>query len=248
MTRAWLVVAVLHIGAALSYAEDQSARVVYRNAELHYAIELPVGWKEIPEATFEQLRNALPTAAAKFRVRFVAGFQRAEQQQFGLPYVLVQHDPGVPDSLQQLADALSTEAKSQATAEKLKAMEGMVKSYTVEGPRIDAKNRMVWLCFDAASPMRGKMKCQSLVRPGRSGTVILQCYSAADSYATTAPVFEEMARQLKFDDGYDFVEKARSPHSFRTIIDLAPGLICAFLVIAGYGSYLLLRRLSIKSR
>jgi hypothetical protein len=243
MKRVLWAVVLVHVGAAVCWALDPRPRVVYRNAELHYTIVLPAGWKEIPQEIFQQMLGAMPAAAQKAQVQFVAGFQHADDDGLALPYVLVQQSAAVPDSLRMLADSVSKQATAKATAEKVKAMDGLVTGYAIEGVRIDEKSRMVLFHSDLATPAFGKLTCVTIIRPGRAGTVMLQCYSAADRYAATAPVFEEMARRLRFDVGYEFLEGTpRSQHSTRSTFDPAPAFIFAFLVIATGGAYWVVRK------
>lgn len=198
------------IGWILLIASAAIAAAAHVDADRHFSIQPPEGWKSLSADDLQKRNEAAKAAASgsQTSVLYVAGFEPPRATE-GIPLALVQWQPvdlegRSHDEIEEKFVPGFSKAVD-AAGEQLKGQIGQLSAGQAALDR--ARNRIV-MRMKADYPGIGPVEIATFGMLGRQGIAFVHCYGRqGEEFQKQLPLFEMLADSFAFDEGHTFVSR-----------------------------------------
>lgn len=233
-------------GVPVSRAEE------FQSNRLHYSLQLPDGWIQIPDDVLAQMQSAILNDKSRGIVHFDVGFQPGTHESwFSVPYVLVQHISyqqlgvaGQPaeDLFEDIVKAI-TGVDAQTAFDEVASddVKQHMSALTAGSPVIDVRRRRYDLAAHVSVANVGRIKAEGTGFFGRDGVVQVMFYCLDANCGDSADDCRRFKESFAFHPDFAYDPSAavvsRSPSTFKKVI--------TYSAITGVGAGLLAALLSL---
>jgi hypothetical protein len=189
---------ILCLLATTAYAQPPAR---YENPTLHYSVSIPDGWEEVPRDVLDEVAGLVEQETGITQQRYEAGFQKAADQWFAYPYVIIQHHRVGNATFEDLAKAFNAMPVSKVL-DRLKEQD-VVSNMQLSGATIDTDRGLILLPVSMEVAEIGPVRGLSAFKRGREGLVQLSFYARADEFSRYRATIATLLSSLTFAQGYD---------------------------------------------
>lgn len=202
MRVARLTAAVLLALLALVAPGRTDDEFVYADPVHHFRMTLPAGWKEIPRPVLDA--PAGPTNLPGGGLRYRAGLQLRDRDDFQYPYFLIQAMPANPSDLVSVRRMLA-ESHRKTNFSVTAQQKAQGKGLRLDEPVLRLERQSIWYRFDTHVDQNDIPAIKGLIVhfAGQQEAIQVNCFVGASEWEQFAPVFQSALESFRFDPGYE---------------------------------------------
>jgi hypothetical protein len=203
---------------------------IYRDANLHFSLELPKGWQIMPAELLRTYNSIMSERLSQGSIQYNRGFVPMGAGFEGYPYVLVQYVRANLNRMSYEEIELEYERETRSAVEKIEgALADIGHDFSVNKTFLDRAKNQVILTSKVEVADVGTISGVSVGFFTSQGTVFLHCYDLQSRFQQRMPLFKSMFDSFKVDPGFEF-NPAPNPYDLTMILR---GALLVVLVFAG---------------